>query len=345
MSNPLLTIVIVTRNRPGELRTTLEELQKQDYKPIELVVIDDASDESLESLVLSIYPAARFYRHGEPLGCAPRRTEGFALAKGDYIVQLDDDSCFTGPTDLTVAVQFLERRPEVGALAFYVYNGRVVPANLTLDRSEHYVIGFLGAGVMFRKSALTATCGYRTFFANHGEEHELSIQLLRAGWATCYFPHVVIHHRVSPKNRHHARTWMRGLRNTLWTLVLHLPLKRLPFELAWKLFLGVRDSVFHLRPHRFLQAVGQFLWGLPSVIKLRRPMTGIELRRYDALRFRVLKTPQEFEHPPACTLRDVSAWFRTVWRNRPRSRPFWDRRPGDLGRSPVVGYDHNHPQP
>jgi GT2 family glycosyltransferase len=345
MSHPLLTILIVTRNRPGELRATLEGLQKQDYKPFELIVIDDASDESLEDLVLSIHPSARFYRHCEPLGCAPRRTEGFALAKGDYIVQLDDDSCFTAPTGLTVAVRFLERRPEVGALAFYVYNGRTLPANLTIDRCERYVIGFLGAGVMFRKSALAATCGYRAFFGNHGEEHELSIQLLKAGWATLYFPSVVIHHRVSPQGRHSARTWMRGLRNTLWTLVLHLPVKRLPLELAWKLLLGLRDSIFHLRPHRLIQAVAEFLWGLLPIIKLRRPMRAVDLRRYDALRFQMLQTVEQFENPPSCTVRDVLSWFGTVWWNRPRSRPFWDRRPGDLGRSPVVGYDHNHPKP
>ena len=44
---PLVSVLIVTRNRPAELHKTLMDLRLQAYSPLELIVVDDASDEPI----------------------------------------------------------------------------------------------------------------------------------------------------------------------------------------------------------------------------------------------------------------------------------------------------------
>jgi hypothetical protein len=96
--------------------------------------------------------------------------------------------------------------------------------------------------------------------------------------------------------------------------------------------------VRYFLPHLFIAALAGFLIGLPKALALRRPMSKEELCRYDALRFVAIRSIEEWRNPPVCTARDLWCWFRNVWWNRPRSRPFWSTKKGDLGRSAMNSY-------
>src|SRR5206468_1369975 len=91
------------------------------------------------------------------------------------------------------------------------------------------------------------------------------------------------------------------------------------------------DSFRLLRFRRFSRAIGQFVIGLPGALRLRRPISELTLRRYDALRFRSICAAEDYADPPALRLRDIWTWFVKSWWNRPRNRSFWDQRQGDVG--------------
>jgi GT2 family glycosyltransferase len=328
---PLVSAIIPTRNRPDELRQTLESLKTQTYRPIEVVVVDDASTDPPEVLVHSIWPEAVFLRHNVNVAQCRCRNDAFAAARGQYLLHLDDDASLTRPDDLWGAVRCMEAEPRLGVLAFYVFNGQVLPETGLPAASPRYTASFVGAGALMRKAAIDAAGGYREFFENDWEEEDLSIRVIDAGWRIQFFSDVVVHHRVSPQGRRSSRTWMRALRNKMWAMVMHMPARRMPLELAAKLAGGMWDAVRLLRPHRFLQAVWLFLLGLPRAMKLRRPVSELTLRRLDAMRFGVVHTAEEFADPPAITVREVLAWFRTCWWNRPRQRNVWDPRSGGVG--------------
>jgi len=164
-TQPLVTIMIATKDRREPLRLTLREMRKQIYPAIEMLVIDDGSEQSINSLVQDIWPEARVIRHESSAGQCARRNEGFSLAKGEYILQLDDDCSFTSFGHLQYAVDLLQASSGVGALSFYIVNSAVLPE--VIDSSElksGCAASFVGAAVMFRKAALSQTSGYRTFF-------------------------------------------------------------------------------------------------------------------------------------------------------------------------------------
>lgn len=337
-ARPVVTVLIATKDRPDDLRRTLGLLRAQTWPAVELIVIDDASAASLEPIVRERWPDAVYVRKAESAGQCRRRSEGFRMAAGKYILQLDDDSCPVQPGALDSAVQFMEADSEIGILSFYIFNGPELTGKLP-EAEPRYHQSFVGCGALLRTEAVREIGGYQDFFGNEWEEEELSLRMMKAGWAIYFFPSIVVHHHVSPRNRKQARTWSRGFRNKLWSLIMHLPARRLPLEMSWVLAIGFYDSIRLLRFGAYLQGVGQFLKGIPKVARMRRAMPDIVLRRYDALRFQSIRTKEEYRNPPAFASGDVWNWLRSWWR-RPRQRSFWDRRPGDTGESPTVKFAH-----
>jgi cellulose synthase/poly-beta-1,6-N-acetylglucosamine synthase-like glycosyltransferase len=88
----LLSIVVPTKNRPQSLRRLLESLQRQDYQPYEVIVVDDASDAPVSGL-----NGVSVIRREVSGGCGPARNDGIAAAHGAFIASFDDDCEITDP--------------------------------------------------------------------------------------------------------------------------------------------------------------------------------------------------------------------------------------------------------
>jgi GT2 family glycosyltransferase len=337
---PLVTVLITTRNRPEELRRTLIELRRQDYSDLELIVIDDGSHTEVKTVVREEWPGAVFVREEVSAGSPQRRSEGFARARGKYILEIDDDSHPVESNAIRRAVEVMERMPHIGALAFHVFNGQTVPANLGRPPAK-YVSSFVGCGVLFRRSAILQTGGFCPFFQSHWEESELGLRFLKEGWSIYFWPEPLIHHRVSPLNRKHPVAWMRSFRNKLWSQVMHYPLDRLVIEGSWVVGVAVWDSIRLLRPHYLVCGLFELASGLPRAFRMREPMSRKALGLYDALRFRGVYTKSQLQGPPKIGIGDLAKWFGTWWR-RPRQRAVWDRRAGDVGHSEMVGFAHEY---
>ncbi len=342
MSNihPHVTIMIATKNRREPLRATLTEMRKQNYPAMDMLVIDDGSEQALEPLVHEIWPGAKVVRHEISAGQCARRNEGFDLAQGEYVLQLDDDCSFTGPEDLGYAVQEMQKSSKTGALSFYIVNSAILPA--TIDNSalkSGCVSSFVGAAVFFRKAALSQVSGYRKFFGNEWEEEELAMQLLNRGWQIVFVPQVVAHHRLSSLNRDSARTWMRGLRNRLWAQVIHIPVRRLLFEVGWKIGMGAWDAIRLGRIRLFCQALSESVAGFSHAWRLRQPLSELALRRFDALRMHTAISFADFENPPPFDWKIFNE-YRRRWQNRPRNQSKWHADQSDIGSSYTVAYAH-----
>ena len=340
MSSPSVSILIATRDRHADLAATLSQLQSCRPSVQEVVIIDDGSPEAINHLARREWPDAIVVRHEQSAGQCQRRSEGFAACRGPYILQLDDDSAPLDPGMLARAAHVLDQRPEVGLIAFHVFNGKDLTECLQPQGDPRYTASFVGCGALIRKAAVIETGGYTPFFGNEWEEEELSLRLMKAGWGLYYHPALIIHHRVSPQNRRSDRTWMRGFRNKLWSLMMHFPLHRVLIDGAWVLLIACWDAVRMLRFRWLARGLWQFAAGLPRALALRVPMSATVMARYDALRFRFIRTREEFDSPPPVSVADIWRWFTGQWWNRARQRSFWDCRAGDTGTSPTVGFAH-----
>ena len=88
MSNPLLSIIIPTHNRPHLLPIAVKSALEQTLDDLEVIVVDDASEQSIE---LPDDPRLRLIRLSKSRGGAGARNVGTDAARGRWVTYLDDD--------------------------------------------------------------------------------------------------------------------------------------------------------------------------------------------------------------------------------------------------------------
>jgi glycosyltransferase involved in cell wall biosynthesis len=90
---PGVTVLIPTLDRYEYLRKLLAQLRNQSIKPLEILVIDQTKKEFRDTAVSADFadlPLQVIYR--DQAGQCSSRNAGLQIAKGDYILFLDDDS-------------------------------------------------------------------------------------------------------------------------------------------------------------------------------------------------------------------------------------------------------------
>ncbi|MCI0651844.1 MAG: glycosyltransferase family 2 protein [Planctomycetes bacterium] len=94
--NPLLSVIVCTFKRPEMLRGALASLQQATLSSphFEIIVVDNNSEDATESVVAEAARAAanlRYVREREQ-GLSHARNRGYAEARAEYLVYIDDDA-------------------------------------------------------------------------------------------------------------------------------------------------------------------------------------------------------------------------------------------------------------
>lgn len=90
---PLITIGVSTYNRENFLPESLDSLLNQTYPNIEIIVVDDGSQDNTQALVAEKYPQVK-YIYKENGGDASAKNRAAREAQGEYIVFNDSDDIF-----------------------------------------------------------------------------------------------------------------------------------------------------------------------------------------------------------------------------------------------------------
>src|SRR5437867_300620 len=107
-----VSVVIPTRNRQRLLRRALGSVLAQRQVDIEVLVVDEASEDGTADFVRAIAdPRVVLVRHDAPRGVAAARNAGLARARAPWVAFLDDDDVWA-PTKLALQ---LAAAPAVGA--------------------------------------------------------------------------------------------------------------------------------------------------------------------------------------------------------------------------------------
>lgn len=217
MSNPLVTVGILSWNRRDEVRHTLQRIAEQTYSPIQVLVVDNASEDGTVAMVREEFPEVRVLAledNGGEEGKNPMLRE----AEGDYIVILDDDS-YPAPDAIEKAIAHMESDPEIGIVAGKIYStvtGEPWPNPILPETDEVCdAYAYIGCGVMMRRPVALDLGGYAGFFFIYEVETELALRFWAKGYRTIYDPSIRFDHRVAPANRTSERQIFYSMRNTL----------------------------------------------------------------------------------------------------------------------------------
>jgi glycosyltransferase involved in cell wall biosynthesis len=115
-----VSVVLTTYNRASILPATIKSVLDQTFSDFELIVCDDCSTDSTES-ILREYALGdsriQYHENKRTLGMPSNLNAGIALAHGEYVANLHDDDEYS-PVLLERWIQVLDRYPSAG----FVFN-------------------------------------------------------------------------------------------------------------------------------------------------------------------------------------------------------------------------------
>lgn len=283
-SPPTLTVGIATKNRPDALVRCLRSLRLLDGMLAETIVVDDGSDPPAEDVALAalaagLPPEVRFIRHDASVNVAASRNEIAREARTPWVLNLDDDAFIVSADAVRAAVAVLEADAEIAAVAFAQGDeeGRAFPpaaqGHGDVD-GPVYVPAFVGFAHLLRRDAFLAVGGFQARLGINGEEKELCLRLLDAGYRVVYLPGAVIGHVADSGNRDQRRYLHQTVRNTTLSAIYDEPFPLVIGGAAlrlWRYFPMRKGWRIH-DPGGFGRVVAGVARELPAALRERRPV-------------------------------------------------------------------------
>jgi len=114
VANPLVSVVIPTRNRAQYILQALDSVFAQTFSNYEIIVVDDGSTDGTKELLAPLIQKGSIrYEQREASGVSAARNFGISLARAAYIAFLDSDDVFL-PTKLEKQLSFFSRNKGLG---------------------------------------------------------------------------------------------------------------------------------------------------------------------------------------------------------------------------------------
>jgi glycosyltransferase involved in cell wall biosynthesis len=155
MTQPLVSVLMAARNHAAFAADAVASVVEQDYGPLELIAIDDASDDETADVLEDCAAAAPrgrmvVVRHERQEGIAATRAHALRLARGDFIGLLDSDDLWL-PGKVRPQIELLEAEPMVGLThaAFEAFNsdtGQAVPWDPEWDLDADQLVELVRRG-------------------------------------------------------------------------------------------------------------------------------------------------------------------------------------------------------
>lgn len=249
-----ISIIILTYNRKDLLRKLLRSLSEINYSPLEIIVVDNHSDEPMRGMVQSEFPHIRIIELDANIGVGGRN-RGIREATGEILITLDDDVIGINDDALYV-IKEIFRNENIGAVCFKIVEplGEKVcnwchhyPVETHSERT--FLTNEITEGaVAFRKNALDMSGPYPEFFFISHEGPDLAYRIMNNGYNVIYSPQVIVKHYHSKLARKNWRRYYYDTRNLWWLAVRNFPFfygtKWLFIGLSAMLVYSLRDGYF-----------------------------------------------------------------------------------------------------
>jgi len=287
-TSPLVTIGIVTRNRPQSLHDCLESLAVLGDRLAEVIVVDDTSDVPCETAFEHLPPLVsgklRTIRQLRLEGCIVARNTMMREAKTEYVMLIDDDAALLEGDSIAHALRLLDEHPDVAGVACAMAERDGSPWHPSTQPAPVdytcYVPTFIGFAHILRRSHFTQLAGYRESFHFYGEEKDYCLRALDAGFNIVYMPAARVVHAPDPSTRDRSKYVRYVVRNdclfALHNEPLPLALATVPVRLSryFRMARGFND------PGGFTWIVRDLLKQLPAIFRERRPVSWNTIRHW-----------------------------------------------------------------
>jgi len=113
--NTLVSVIMLMKNAEAFVAEAIESVLSQTFSHIELIIVDDQSDDESRRLVEGLDDSRIKLLNGEGKGVAAAFNKALEVASGTYICRCDADDLFP-KTRLATQVLWLQSNPSFGAI-------------------------------------------------------------------------------------------------------------------------------------------------------------------------------------------------------------------------------------
>lgn len=202
------SVVVPVYNRPQEVKELLDSLSVQKCRDFEVIIVEDGSQECSEQVVAAykdLLDIQYFYKENSGPGLS--RNYGAERAKGDYVLFLDSDcivpdkyiavikqacsarkiDAFGGPDRAHESFTPIQKAINYSMTSFFTTGGiRGQKKTLEKFHPRSFNMGF-------SKAVFRLTGGFSGL--RFGEDIDMSIRIMEAGFGTCLLPEAYVYHK------------------------------------------------------------------------------------------------------------------------------------------------------
>ena len=223
---PLVSVGVVTWNSAADLPRCLEAIAAQSHPRLEVIIVDNGSQDDSLSIVAARCPQAVVVRNGGNAGFCRAHNQAIRVATGAFYLPLNPDVVME-PGYVATLAGALERLPaDYGSAGGKLLQSGSVPetgpprldsTGLFIDRRrrqylrghgevdrgqyqlEEEIFGVDGAAPLYRRAMLEDVTFQGEYFDesffSHKEDVDLAWRARLLGWRCRYVPEAVAHHR------------------------------------------------------------------------------------------------------------------------------------------------------
>lgn len=204
---PLVSVIVPAYNGEKTIQKTLASIFKQRYQHLQLIVVDDASEDSTVSMVLDFVKNNEFagefmlVRHERNLGLSRSLNDGLLKALGDFVLILHQDCELVGDDWVVRALKFMNDDkvaivtgyygiPDVADVSFVKKAFGVLRKQFHSRPNVAWEEATFSEGKcdLYRKDLLLKIGGFPTNYRIAGEDLIVSYRLRKLGYkiVKCY---------------------------------------------------------------------------------------------------------------------------------------------------------------
>ena len=195
----MISIIIPCYNEAVYISQSIDSAFQQTYRNIEIIVVDDGSDEKTKFELKKNESKITHLIIQENIGASAARNAGIEIAKGEFILTLDGDDYFE-PDFCSRAVEEMDEKEEKKIVTCYAerFNESGVidiikpqPGELKDFLKYNHALG----NALFRKNHFERVGGYDEKMNRGYEDWEFYIRLMKDGGRSVVIPEPLFHYR------------------------------------------------------------------------------------------------------------------------------------------------------
>lgn len=201
----MVSVIMPCYNDGAYIEESIRSVWAQTYQNLELIVIDDGSDDKKTLDILKDIAENERCKvlHGNHGGPSAARNYGIKQACGKYILPLDSDDTIE-PTYIEKAVHAIEEKPERGVVYCYadLFGEATGRWNLPAYSFEKMIVdNIVFITALFLREDWERVGGFNVNMVYGMEDYDFWISILELGKEIYQIPETLFHYRIKSKSR------------------------------------------------------------------------------------------------------------------------------------------------